>query len=277
MKLFERLDKFISKIEEDGKEYIVTRDMNCDIFKPKDNNTKHLKKVYADHHLTSDTRTLIDHIATNKPEYVSKSGVIACGISDHELAFVNRSTRIPKMKKDTIIVEICKLKLYDSVRKRRSDHCSEQIEQNSGDMKRMWKILQQTTNKESKIGTIDNIVSDNHEITDKALISEAFNQHFSLVPARLVVIQPNSSKATGMHNLPNKILKLTKDVIANSLSNLCNACIHASMFPNDFKMARVAPIFKSDGRENFNHYKLTSLLTTGARVFKRLIYEQSHN
>ena len=26
--------------------------MNCDIFKPKDNDTKHLKKVYVDHDLT---------------------------------------------------------------------------------------------------------------------------------------------------------------------------------------------------------------------------------
>ena len=177
-------------------------------------------------------------------------------------------------------------KVTHMLRKLRSDHYSKQIEQNSGNMKRMWKILQQTMNKESKTGTIDNIVSDNHEITDKALISEAFNQHFSLVAERLAVIQPNkvfnalnklkSSKATGMHNLPNKILKLSKDVIANSLSSLCNACIHASMFPSDFKMARVAPIFNSDGRENFNNYKPTSLLTTVARVFKRLIYEQSY-
>ena len=63
--------------------------MNCDIFKPKDNNTKYLEKVYVDHRLTlviaeptrvtSDTRTLIDHIATNEPEYISKSWVVACG------------------------------------------------------------------------------------------------------------------------------------------------------------------------------------------------------
>ena len=50
----------------------------------------------------------------------------------------------------------------------------------------------------------------------------------------------------GMHNLPNRILKLSKDVITNSLSDLFNACIDASVFPSDFKMARVAPIFKSD-------------------------------
>ena len=43
----------------------------------------------------------------------------------------------------------------------------------------------------------------------------------------------------GMHNLPNRILM---DVIANSLSDLFNACIDASVFPSDFKMARV-PLF----------------------------------
>ena len=109
VELFDRLDKFISKIEEEGKEFIITGDMNCDIFKPKDKDTNHLKKVYVDHLLTlviaeptrvtSDTRTLIDHIATNKPEHISKSRVIACGISDHELAFVNRSMRIPKIRR----------------------------------------------------------------------------------------------------------------------------------------------------------------------------------
>ena len=123
--------------------------MNCDIFKPKDNNTKHLKKVYEDHHLTSDTRTLIDHIATIKPEYVSKSGVIACGISDHELAFVNRSMRLPKMKKDTIAVEICKLKSYDSVAflkelKSKSFDAIKDITRKPNEMSVIWKSFLRT-------------------------------------------------------------------------------------------------------------------------------------
>ena len=52
-------------------------------------------------------------------------------------------------------------------------------------MKRKWKILKQVMNKGNKTGTIDKIVSDNHEITDKALISEAYNEHFISVAARL--------------------------------------------------------------------------------------------
>ena len=195
------------------------------------------------------------------------------------------------------------------LRKLRSDYYSKQIEENSGNMKRTWKILKQAMNKESKTVTIDKIVSDNHEITDKALISEAFNEHFSSVAERLADsidpcdsnpkelgiqsplyqfklrhIPPNkvsnalnklkNDKATGMHNLPDRILKLSKDVIANSLSDIFNAGIDASVFPSDFKMARVAPIFKSDDRDDLNNYRPISVLPTVARVFERLIYEQ---
>ena len=53
-----------------------------------------------------------------------------------------------------------------------------------------------------------------------------------------------------MHNLPNKMLKLSKDVNANSLSDLFDACIDASVFPSDFKIARVVLIFKSDDWED---------------------------
>ena len=73
------------------------------------------------------------------------------------------------------------------LRKLRSDYYSKQIGENSGDVKRTWKILKQAMNKESKTVTINKIVSDNHEITDKALISDAFNEHFSSVAERLAV------------------------------------------------------------------------------------------
>ena len=42
-------------------------------------------------------------------------------------------------------------------------------------------------------------------------------------------------------------------------------------------MARVAPTFKSDDREDLNNYRPISVLPTAARVFKRSIYEQLYN
>ena len=80
-----------------------------------------------------------------------------------------------------------------------------------------------------------------------------------------------------MLNFLDKILKLSKNGIANSLNDLFNACIDASVFPSDFKMARISPIFNSDDQEDVNNYRHISVLHTVARVFERLIYEQLYS
>ena len=41
-------------------------------------------------HVTCNTSTLIDHILTNSTEETFQSGVIDCGISDHQLIFCTR-------------------------------------------------------------------------------------------------------------------------------------------------------------------------------------------
>ena len=45
---------------------------------------------------TSDTRTIIDRKVTNKPTCVFESGVIHCGISDHDVTFAIKRARLPK-------------------------------------------------------------------------------------------------------------------------------------------------------------------------------------
>ena len=42
----------------------------------------------------------MDHISSNRPECVSRSGVIPCGVSDHDVVFLVSSMRIPKLKKE---------------------------------------------------------------------------------------------------------------------------------------------------------------------------------
>ena len=37
--------------------------------------------------ITSDTKTLIDHVSTNKPDRISSSGIIPCRISDQDAVF----------------------------------------------------------------------------------------------------------------------------------------------------------------------------------------------
>ena len=62
---------------------------------------------------TSDSKTLTDHVATDRPEWVSESGVIPCGISDNDIVYLIRSMRIPKMKQDPKIITVRKCKNFN--------------------------------------------------------------------------------------------------------------------------------------------------------------------
>ena len=49
--------------------------------------------------ITDQTATLIDHILTNSPDKVSRSGVIDLGLSDHDLIYCTRKSSLPKSHK----------------------------------------------------------------------------------------------------------------------------------------------------------------------------------
>ena len=72
------------------------------------NDTKNLKRLLAKFNLaqliksptrtTATCKTIIDHIITNRSEAVSKSGFLACGISDHDVVFMTKHMRLPKLR-----------------------------------------------------------------------------------------------------------------------------------------------------------------------------------
>ena len=84
--VFGFMDNLFHKLDEKNKEYITIGDMNCDLLKPSKQFAKHLKRIYNKHNVTQlikqptrttdDTKTLIDHISTDKPTCISESGVI---------------------------------------------------------------------------------------------------------------------------------------------------------------------------------------------------------
>ena len=81
-------------------------------------------RIYRKHNLsrlideptrtTSDTSTIIDHIVTNKPTCVSESGVIHCGINDHDLTFAIRRARLPTNKNQPKIIRVRKYNKFDN-------------------------------------------------------------------------------------------------------------------------------------------------------------------
>ena len=59
----------------------------------------------------------------------------------------------------------------------------------------------------------------------------------------------SSGKSTGIDRISNKILKLAAPVIADSLTYIFNQAITLCTFPDEWKIARLIPLFKN-GQKN---------------------------
>ena len=104
-----KIESLTCKIDSEDKECILTHDMNCNILNLPDNNTRHIKCIYNTYEFkqmikeatrtTSDTTSLIDHIATNRPD-----------ISDHGIIYAVGTMRIPTVRGMSKVVTIRKFR-----------------------------------------------------------------------------------------------------------------------------------------------------------------------
>ena len=95
---------------------ILLGDLNCDLLSETITKSKHLVHTYNTFGLTqvikeatrttAETNTLTYHIVTNKKDNIADSGIIPCGIGDHDLVYIIRHARLPKIKKDPKIVTV---------------------------------------------------------------------------------------------------------------------------------------------------------------------------
>ena len=186
------------------------------------------------------------------------------------------------------------------------------ITENKGNnIKGTWKVLKHLTGKEKKSISIGKLTIDGEGISEKQEISNKLNQYFSstgeklsqdietstmspvqaikrthtsfklkqITPKQvynLLVSLPNG-KANGIDMIPNKMLKISAHVISSSLTDIFNCCTSMNTFPDDLKVAKVVPIFKAGAKDDPGNYRPISSLSSVARVFEKLIYDQLYD
>ena len=67
-------------------------------------------------------------------------------------------------------------------------------------------------------------------------------------------------KADGLDGIPTSLLKLSFAFIASSLTRIFNLVISTGIIPNDWKSARVTPIYKADSKVDPANYRPISVL-----------------
>ena len=76
-----------------------------------------------------------------------------------------------------------------------------------------------------------------------------------------------------MDNIPVKILKMSSYIIAPSLTAIFNMSLHG-VYIDEWKLARVIPIYKSENKSKCENYRPISILPAISKVFEREVFNQ---
>ena len=178
------------------------------------------------------------------------------------------------------------------------------------DPKQTWKLVNElSSGKTSNTATVKEIKLPDKEVTNaSSAIADAFNSRFTSIGERLAsnidssntdptfYIKPtntvfsfdriethnvtcllgavNSNKATGFDGIPGRILRLSANVVSPTLTKIFNQSLIQGIYPDDWKIAKVIPVFRNGARNDLNNYHSISIVSAVAKIFSKLVHDQ---
>ena len=114
---------------------------------------------------------------------------------------------------------------YKHARKLKNEHYTKQINENLGNTKQTWKIINEIVNKTSKTTKIESIKIESKVITDESKIPNLMNSYFCNVGKTLKANVPHQQNSfiAGNYNVnpKNKIFHFA-EITEESVFNACN-------------------------------------------------------
>ena len=83
-----------------------------------------------------------------------------------------------------------------------------------------------------------------------------------------------AKRSAGIDKISVQLLQEAGTTILESLHYIFNLSIKSGIFPEDWKTARVTPIYKSDDKAECGNYRPISVISNVAEIFEKLIYNQ---
>ncbi len=83
-----------------------------------------------------------------------------------------------------------------------------------------------------------------------------------------------NNKSSGLDGINVKLLKLAAPIICNSLAYICNLSLCTSVFPSDWKQAKVTPVFKEGDKSDVSNYRPISVLSIVSKILERAVHNQ---
>ena len=171
----------------------------------------------------------------------------------------------------------------------------------------MWQTINELTSRRTNNTTVKELKLNGSIISNSSELSNSFNDQFSTTGPRLANEIPPNDNNNDLRYVNNtnvnhnnfsfsstsssivfshlnrlrrsnaKIIRECADLISVFLYDLFNKALLSGIFPDDWKCARVSPLFKQDEASDLNDYRPISVISLIAKVFERIVYDQLYN
>ena len=196
--------------------------------------------------------------------------------------------------------------LTSALRNSELKHYSNELELNKSDLHKTWGVLRVIIGKDANNlkPKLQFQVNDKY-VTDSLEVANSFNEFFVSIGPKLadnilsttnplsyvnnctnsIVIPPVTiaevrqtilsmkNSSAGWDDFPARVAKQSIDSYIEPLTCLINRSFADGIFPNELKLARIVPIFKSGDCTVLSNYRPISILTFFAKVFEKLLYK----
>ena len=223
-----------------------------------------------------------------------------------------RKAILTNNENDWLNFRLTRNKVNIKLRNAKKDYYSSKIAVQKFNPKKAWKSINSLLGRENKPTVVNEITVGNNNLTCPEDIAEGFNECFSNIGPELsskidssnynfetyiksaksefAAFQPvtvsqishllhglSDNKATGIDKISCKIMKLAAPVISDSLTLICNQAITLSSFPDEWKIARVVPLYKNGQRNIPGNYRPISVLQAISKIMELILHDQLYN
>ena len=219
---------------------------------------------------------------------------------------------ISKSETDWVNYKAARNQVNIKLRNAKQNYYSTKIAGQKCNPKEAWKTINNLLGKKAKRTIVNELDMNKNILQDPQEIVEGFNEYFSNIGPNLAsniamancnfetyvqkakseftAFQPttvtdvtqmlsglSNNKATGIDKISCKIIKIAAPAIADSLTYIFNQAITLSTFPDQWKVARVTPLYKSGQRNIPGNYRPISVLPAISKIMERILYNQIYN
>ena len=205
---------------------------------------------------------------------------------------------------------IRKYKIISSTSLKGKKYFKTYLKKNFKKSQRCWSMLNYAIGKmNDKSSLLDSFIMNNQTYTDTAEIAEGFNnlfskiglhtshnvppykQHFSsymsppvqqtfflgqVTPSDVSTSAKNlkPKASSGFDHIYTKLMKDTIDFIIEPITHILSQSLSSGIVPEQMKIAKVVPIYKSSDQNTFKNYRSVSLLPAFSKLLEKIVFRQ---